>query len=443
MTRRLLAVACVLAVTTAAAAYAATGGDDDPYLVRAVFDNASFVIPGEDVKVAGVVVGTIDSLDLTEDNKAVVVLRIDDPAFFPFRTDARCRVGLMSLIGEQFVECQPSQPRTDEAELPPELPAIEGGPGEGQHLLGVDHTVAPVGIDLINNIMRLPQRERLRLIIGELGAGLAGNGEALGDAIRRADPALQQADRVVQVLAEQDELLGRLVDESDAVLAPLAERRQHLGEFIRHAGDTAAATAERGRDLEANLEKLPGFLRELEPAADRFGALASEMTPAVRTLADEAPAVNEAVERLGPFSEAATPSLETLGDLADRGRQTFPRIESLVDDLGRLGQPLAPLAKNLAALGTSFDSAGGIEELMRTIYFYTGSTNGEDALGHYIRAGFGANNCVDRAFAPADGCQATFDSSGESAQAAAGTSGVDDSTTALLDYLLGDEEAQR
>jgi virulence factor Mce-like protein len=441
MKRRVAAVVLVLALATAAAAYAATGGDhDEPYLVRAVFDNASFVIPGEDVKVAGVEVGAIDSLDLTEDNKAVVVLRIDDPAFFPFRTDARCRVGLMSLIGEQFVECEPTQPRADGAELPPELPAIEDGPGEGQHLLGVDHTVTPVGIDLLNNVMRLPQRERLRLIVNELGAGLAGNGEALADAIRRADPALQQADRVVQVLAEQDQLLGRLVDESDAVLAPLAERRENLGEFIRHAGDTAAATAERGDDLEANFEKLPAFLRELRPAADRFGALAGEMTPAVRTLADQAPAVNDAVERLGPFSEAATPSLQTLGDLADRGRQTFPRIESLVDDLGRLGQPLAPLARNLAALGTSFDSAGGIEELMRTIYFYTGATNGEDALGHYVRAGFGANNCVDRAFVAVDGCQATFDSSGETAQATA--SGVDDRTTALLDYLLGSEEPQ-
>jgi phospholipid/cholesterol/gamma-HCH transport system substrate-binding protein len=442
MKRRVLAIACALALCTAAAAYAATGGDDDPYLVRAVFDNASFVIPGEDVKVAGVEVGVIDSLDLTEDNKAVVVLRIDDRAFVPFRTDARCRVGLMSLIGEQFVECEPTQPRADGAELPPELPAIEDGPGEGQHLLGVDHTVTPVGIDLINNVWRLPQQERLRLIVNELGAGLAGNGEALSDAIRRADPALEQADRLVQVLAEQDELLGRLVDESDAVLAPLAERRENLGEFIRHAGDTAAATAERGDDLEANFEKLPGFLRELKPAADRFGALAGEMGPAVATLADQAPAVNEAIERFGPFSEAATPSLETLGDLAERGRQTFPRIESLVDDLGDLGQPLAPLAENLAALGTSFDSAGGIEELMRTIYFYTGSTNGEDALGHYIRAGFGANGCVDRAFEAVGGCEATFDRSGESANASATASGVDASTTALLDYLLGNDEAK-
>ena len=432
MRRRVAAVALVLVLGTAAAAYAAAGGGaDDPYLVRAVFDNASFVIPGEDVKVAGVEVGTIDALDLTPDNKAVVVLRIDDPAFTPFRTDARCRVGLMSLIGEQFVECEPTQPRADGEPLPPELPVVEDGPGEGQHLLDVEHTVTPVGIDLINNIMRLPQRERLRLIINELGAGLAGNGEALNAAIKRADPALRQADALVRVLAEQDEVLGRLVDESDAVLAPLAERRKALGGFIAHAGETAAAAAAEGDALEASLEKLPAFLRELRPAADRLGALAGELTPAVATLADQAPAVNASIARLGPFSESATSAVTTLGDVADRGRRTFPRIEPLVDDLGELSTPLQPLARNLAALGTSFDAAGGIEELMRAIYFYTGSINGVDALGHYLRAGFGANQCVDRAFEPAPGCEATFDSTGEAASA---------STTALLDYLHGPGE---
>ena len=68
---------------------------------------------------------------------------------------------------------------------------------------------------------------------------------------------------------------------------------------------------------------------------------------------------------------------------------------------------------------------------MRAIYFYTGSINGVDALGHYVRAGFGANACVDRAYQASPGCEATFDSTGETSSAASA------STTALLDYLLG------
>src|SRR3954453_9989517 len=109
----------------------ASGGGGGTYRVRAIFDNASFLISGEDVKVAGVKVGTIDKLDLTRENKAAVVLRIDDPAFHPFRSDATCKVGLQSLIGEQFVECAPTQARGPGVKAAPVLPVIQSGAGKG------------------------------------------------------------------------------------------------------------------------------------------------------------------------------------------------------------------------------------------------------------------------------------------------------------------------
>ena len=61
--------------------------------MRAIFDNAGFVIPGEDVKVAGVKVGKIESLDVTPDFKAAVVLQIDLaglPGLPPRRDRASC-----------------------------------------------------------------------------------------------------------------------------------------------------------------------------------------------------------------------------------------------------------------------------------------------------------------------------------------------------------------
>src|SRR3954447_5452010 len=177
----------------------ASGGGGGTYRVRAIFDNASFLISGEDVKIGGVKVGTIDKLDLTSDNKAAVVLRIDDPAFHPFRSDASCKVGLQSLIGEQFVECVPTQERGPGVKPAPMLARVQSGAGKGEYLLPVARTTTPVNQDLINDIVRMPQRERLRLIINELGAGLAGNGTELRTALRRANPALEQTDRVVSV----------------------------------------------------------------------------------------------------------------------------------------------------------------------------------------------------------------------------------------------------
>jgi ABC-type transporter Mla subunit MlaD len=363
-----------------------TGGGGSGYLVRAVFDNSSFVIPGEEVKVAGSNVGTIHAVQLTQQNKAAVVLEITDHQFIPFHTDARCQIGLESLLGEQFVQCTATQPRPAGTPSAPALPAISSGPDKGQHLLPVQNNTTPVGFDLLNNIMRLPERERLSLIINGLGAGLAANGQELNAALLRADPALQQTDKVIAVLASQDRLLANLTDESARILAPLAAQRAHLGGFIQHAGAVAVASAQESQAIEQNLQDFPPFLRQLKPAADRLSNLASQMTPALQSLQAEAPAINSSVANLGPLAQASIPSLRSLGNVAQRGESVFPRVNPLAHQLLDLATPLLPLATDIAQIAKSFDNAGGIEDVMRFIYYYTGSVNGEDALGHYIRS---------------------------------------------------------
>src|SRR3954447_4330124 len=131
----------ILLLSIGAAAVLTTGaGDGGSYKVRAIFDNAGFVIPGEDVKVAGVKVGKIDSLDVTPDFKAVVVLDIQDPAYQDFRRDASCQVRPQSLIGEKFVECTPTQEHAVGERPPPALRKIGRGAGEGPYLLPVSNT---------------------------------------------------------------------------------------------------------------------------------------------------------------------------------------------------------------------------------------------------------------------------------------------------------------
>ena len=402
-----LAVLAVLVLWGArAVAGDGTGDGGGRYLVRATFDNASFLVTGEDVKVAGVVVGTIERLELDRRNHAVAVLRIDDPAFRPFRTDARCSIGLQSLIGEQFVDCKATQPRAAGRPPAPALARIpEGQEGAGQHLLPVEQTSSPVGIDLLANIQRLPQRERLRLIVAELGAGVAGNGEQLRRALIRANPALQQADRVLAVLADQNRLLDRLVADSDAAIAPLARRRADLGASIDRIGRVAAAAAERGGDLERDIARLPAFLRELDPAMRRLATFARQATPTVREASAGAPALAGALRRVGAFADAGIPAVRTLGALAQRGRTTFPRIRPLVDRLAATATPLQPVARDLGGLLGSFERAGGLESLLQLLYFYTGALNGADERGHYLRANLLVTQCIDRKYVVVGFCR--------------------------------------
>ena len=105
--------------------------------------------------------------------------------------------------------------------------------------------------------MREPYRERLSIILNELGVGLAGRGEDLNAVIRRANPALKEVDEVLKLLARQNDQLEQLAVDSDTVLAPLARERFRVTSSIENMSAVAAATAERRGDLEASIERLP------------------------------------------------------------------------------------------------------------------------------------------------------------------------------------------
>ena len=400
------------------------------------------MIPGEDVKVAGVRVGSIDSIDVTEDSKAAVVLDITDPGYQDFRDDASCIVRPQSLIGERFVECTLTEPRSPGEEAPPELEQIDEGDGEGEYLLPVENNGKAVDLDLIGNIMREPERERLSIILSDLGIGVAGRGNDLSAVIRRADPALKEITEVLKILARQNEVLADLASDSDAVLAPLARERRHVSGAIDNAGAVAEATAERSVALQADIERLPEFLRELRPTMVRLGALSGEMTPVLTDLGAVAPDINRMILELGPFSRGATTSLVSLGEMTETGTPAVRAALPVTKDLRELASAVRPVGANARLLLESFQRSDGIQRFMDYV-FYTGTAiNGFDTFGHYLRAGLIVNQCANYAIVPGFGCSANFPrAAGSSSAVAASAAGPRDEvllrTAAALANALG------
>lgn len=434
--RRIFAIAVVTA-SAAAALVLGVGASDDSgagYEVRALFDNVSGAVEGEDVKVAGARVGAIKELDVTPEKKAVVVLEIEEPGFAPFHADAHCTIRPQSLIGEKFVECDPGRPDAPDLQ---EVP--DGEDGAGQAMLPLERTSSPVDLDLINNIMRLPYRSRLALLINEFGTALAGRGSDLNEVIHRANPALRETDKVLKILASQNRTLAQLAVNGDRALGPLAREREHVGNFIVKANETAQASAERRGELGETFEKLPRFLSELKPTMQDLGALSDQATPVISDLGDAAPGLNRFISALGPFSDQSVPALESLGDAVEVGGPALVDTEPLLDDLRDFGVDANPVSKNLKRLLTSFDETGGIERLMDYIFFQTTAINGFDSLSHYLRAGLiAAAGCVPYATTITFGCESTFGDA-EVSGASADTGGA----RAKIEPRLADAGARR
>src|SRR4051795_9288559 len=320
--RRLLVIVLVLGAGAAAVA-TATAGSQDPnrphYTVE--LDNAFGVVNGADVKVAGVRAGHVTGMRVDRKSKhALVDIAIEKTGFGSLRTDAFCETKPQSLIGEYFVDCRPG---TSNERLQPGA------------TIAIEHTASTIPLDLVNNIMRRPYRERLRIILDELGAGVGGRASDIQEAVKRAVPALRETDQVLAILADQNTTLANLTHDADAVIGDLAKNRKNVGRFVTETRQTAQASAERRAEIAASLQRLPEFLRELEPTMAKLGQATEAQTPALADLNASAGQLSTLLQNLPDFANASRTGLKSLAELSRDGRPDLRAARPTIDELNK------------------------------------------------------------------------------------------------------------
>ncbi len=423
--RRTLVIGALLAaaVVVVVLLVSAGGGGGKDYVVRAIFDNGGFMVKGELVRVAGANVGEIESVGVTlpgevdsyeggkpkaVDGKAVIVMKITNPGFQDFRSDASCLIRPQSLIGEKFVDCRPTEPRAPGSPPAPALKKVpEGQPGAGQYLLPLENNSTSVDPDLINDINKLPYAQRFRLIFNELGAGLAGRGADIEAAVKRANPALRDVVRLIGILNNQRDQLTKLSADSEQVLAPLSRERAHFAGFFVNSGAAGQASSERGAELEASLRKFPAFLREFRTTMRSLQGFSNAATPVFAELGKAAPAYTEATRLLTPFSAASTVSLKSFGVAAEESGSTFAATDPVVLKARELARSGATPTTQLAEFFESTRETKGFDGLVDLIYNTTAASNGFDKYGHFTRLLTTLTNCLEYEV-EASGCSAKF-----------------------------------
>src|SRR4051794_14411352 len=396
--RRLVAIGVVLVGAVGAAFSLGAGGGPPTYRVDAIFDNAASLVPGNLVKIAGAPVGEVTDIRLTPDRRARVQMEIEE-GFAPFRSDARCVIAPESLfIGEKYVQCRPGTPQGHE------LSSRDGHPPT----VPLGRNSSTVDLDLVLSTLRLPVRQRLSILFSELGAGLAGRPKELGQAVRRANPSLQAANRVERILDQDRSSLARLVQRSDQVVGELASRRQSVQGFIQRPGQVTAATAARRDDLQEAVRRLPPLLDQLQPTAERLAALSRQATPALHDLRLAAPTVSTLLRDVKPLSDAGRPALAALEKTARVGRRAVRPARPQVRRLRAASRLLPRTVSIVDRLGASLRSSGAVEALQTFIYYTALSTSRFDRISHIVPAYGIFNGCLVWSRTPTPGCDAHF-----------------------------------
>jgi ABC-type transporter Mla subunit MlaD len=264
---------------------------------------------------------------------ALITVQVTQGGFGDFHQDATCQSRPQSLIGEYFLNCDPGH---NGAMLAPGA------------TIPVTHTTSTVPGDLLQEVMRLPYRQRLTLILNELGAAVAGNANNLQAALQRAVPALTETDNLLNLLANDSHTLQNLTATSNSLVTALANSSRDVQNFIVQSNNIATETASQRVALKGTFHDLPGFLEQLRPALQKLGAAADANTPALTNLNDSAGQIDRLLVDLPPFAHSTQPALKSLGQASVTGRAAVIAARPTVAHLNQFAKPAPELAQNLA-----------------------------------------------------------------------------------------------
>jgi phospholipid/cholesterol/gamma-HCH transport system substrate-binding protein len=303
----LTAGAVALAVVVVAYLLFFSGGSS--YTLHATLDNASQLVQGDQVKVGGVPVGSVDDLQLGKDSRARITMTIDDGSLTPLHRGSRIEirsVGLASIAG-RYVSLTPG---------PNNAPKIEDG-----GTIAADDAQAEVDLDAVLNSLDPRTLGDLQRVVQGLGKAASDPaGREFNAAVHFLNPALSQSAATAREVVRDQGAFERFLLESADVVGAVASRNAQLERLVPAAGGTMSAIAAHTDALDETLRRLPPTLREANTTLVNLRATIGDVRPAVRETRPVAPLLNEFLTRLQP--------------VARRGAAVVPRLRSLIDRRG-------------------------------------------------------------------------------------------------------------
>jgi phospholipid/cholesterol/gamma-HCH transport system substrate-binding protein len=209
----IVAISAAIAVVTLVLLH--PGGRD--YVVRARFADASQLVKGNLVQVAGVKVGSVSRIRLTDDGQAEVAMKIDDAEYAPLRRGTRAIIRQASLSGvaNRYIDLQ----------LPP---GTQTQTIRSNGVIGQGETTTAVDLDQLFNTFDPSTRKALSGFIRGENDVYAGRGAQAGAGWAYLNPALAASDRLFKEVNVDTPMLQRFIGATAGLVTDVAQRREQL-----------------------------------------------------------------------------------------------------------------------------------------------------------------------------------------------------------------------
>ncbi len=205
---------------------------------KAVFADATGVNKGDDIRVAGVKVGTVKSVEITDRTRAMVTFSVDDSTSVTEATHATIKY--RNLVGQRYISlAQQGSNNGDELAGGDTIPVAKTSPA-------LDLTVLFNGFKPLFQALSPQDINQLSYEIVQVFQGEGGTVEGL----------LGHTASVTQELAESDAVIGELIDNLNETLATIGNRDKQFSALVVNLKNLVSGLADDKDALLGSLDSI-------------------------------------------------------------------------------------------------------------------------------------------------------------------------------------------
>ena len=229
---------------------------------KAQFVDATGVVKGDDIRIAGVKVGTVKKVDIVDESNALVTFTVEKDTQLNASTHASIRY--RNLVGQRYISLTQDAGENDVLKEDSTIPVSNTSPA-------LDLTVLFNGFKPLFQALSPDDINKFSYEIVQVFQGEGGTLENL----------LGHTASITQTLADRDDVIGDLITNLDFVLDHVADRDEQLNSLITNFRDLIAGLK---NDREAILSSLEGISELSVETADLVSDLRAPFVEDIKQL---------------------------------------------------------------------------------------------------------------------------------------------------------------
>jgi phospholipid/cholesterol/gamma-HCH transport system substrate-binding protein len=257
------------------------------------FTTASRLKTGQDVRIAGVPVGSVTELKLAPNNTVDVTFEVNKR--YQLYTSTRAAIRYENLVGDRYLE-------------------ITSGPGDLRKLppggnIPIDHTDPALDLDAL---------------LGGLKPVLKGlDGSKINEV----------SNAVIELLQGQGGAVSELLSTTSSFSSDLAARDQLIGDVITNLNTVLGTVDDKGAQFNASVDQLQqlitGLAQGKDPIAGAIGPLASASTDLTEMLQRGRRPLQGVIENLHPLASTLNARKAEVNDVIEPLAENYMRLNAL------------------------------------------------------------------------------------------------------------------